>query len=252
MLGDGHRRKGAHAAHEGRLVGRSSHQDTARHAAGPKDTLGKLPQFATAFADQGNDHDICRNPARKPRKERGFANAGPGKKTDSLAPHQRKKRIEDRNASRQSATQPAPCCSCRGRRAKRPGVRAPQQRPPVKWLPRRINHPANPAVIWCNLGLAEKLNAVINCHAVACGVRQDGAAVGEQPQDLSTSHTIAAVKHDAIANCDTFQPPNLCQATAGFHDATDTTHGDRPGDFGKQSIKNSGHGILPLFAAYRF
>jgi hypothetical protein len=131
-------------------------------------------------------------------------------------------------------------------------VRAPQQWPPVKWLTRRIDHPANPAVIRCDLSLAQKLNAVIDCHAVACGIRQDGAAVWKQPQDLSTSNAVAAVNQDTVADCDTVQPPNLCQATAGFRDATDAAHRDRPGDFGKETIKNSGHGILPLFAAYRF
>ena len=66
----------------------------------------------------------------------------------------------------------------------------PQKGPTVQRLARRINNPADPAVIRCDLGLAQKLDPVTDRHPVARGIRQDRTAPRSQPQNLAPGHAV--------------------------------------------------------------
>ncbi len=248
MLGHRHRRQGAGPPLQGRLVrGRRDH-DRARHALGAKHAFGEFAQFAPAFADQGDDDDLCLDPAGKAGQKRGFADARACEKPDPLAPDQGQQRVEDGGTGGKPFPEPPPQ-GRRGRRAAQgPRDRTAQQGPPVQGAPGGIDNAADPAVIRRDLGPAQKLHPVADRHAVARSVGQDRAGARVKPQHLALSHTVAAVDADPVAQRGRLKPGHLHQAAARLDHLAQPPHGRRSGDFRQKTVEKSSHGILPLFA----
>ena len=252
MFGHRHRGQGAGPAHQRRLVRRGGHHDAARHAGRAKHPFREFAQFAAAFADQGDHHDIGLNPTREPGQKRRFANARPRKQPDPLPPDQRQQRVEHGNASVQPIPQATARCGGGRGRAQGAGPRAAKQRTTVQRLTRRVDDAADPAVIRGDLGPAQQLDPVGNRHAVAGGIRQHRTASRRQAQHLAPCDPVAAVDQDPVTDGSPVQPRHLGKAASGFAYPANPRDRGGLGDFGKKTIKHTGHGILPLFALNRF
>ena len=92
----------------------------------------------------------------------------------------------------------------------------------------------------------------MDCHAVAGRIGQDRAATRQQPQHLAPRGTVAAVNQHLVADGCTVKTRHLGKAAARFHHPADLRDRGGVGNLGKKAVKNSGHGILPLFALNRF
>ena len=110
-------------------------------------------------------------------------------------------------------------------------MRSAQQGSAIEGLPGRVDDPPDPAVVRRNFGLAQKLNPVIDGHAVARGIGQHAGASGNQTQDFSSRSAVAAVDQHPITDGRGFQPRHIDQPAAGFHDPADPSHGCARGDF---------------------
>jgi hypothetical protein len=60
------------------------------------------------------------------------------------------------------------------------------------------------------------------------------------------------VEKDTIADRCRLQACHLGQPAPGFHHPTDPPNRSTAGNFRQQTIENTGHRILPLFALNRF
>lgn len=176
MLGHGHRREEAAFAHQRGLIRGCSHDDRARHPLRPKHLIGEFPELATAFAHQRDHCHIRLHPAREPRHERGFSDAGAREKPDPLPPDQWQQRIEHRYPGREPRAKAAPIRGVGRAGDHRPSLWPRQQGASVQRPAQRVDDPAQPGGIGGKAGLSDQLDPAADGKAAGLAFGQDQGA----------------------------------------------------------------------------
>jgi hypothetical protein len=169
-----------------------------------------------------------------------------------LSTHKRKQRVKDCDPGLEPPTKTATagCGWCRGSQSAR--ASAPQKWTTVQRLTGRVDHPANPAVVWRDFCFAQELHPVANCHAVTRGIRKDRTAFRSKAKYLSPRRAITAVKEHPITKGCRVKSHHLGKSAPSFHDPAHPSQGRTSCDFGKKTIEKPCHEILPLFALNSF
>ena len=250
MFGHRHRSPGTAAPDQGGLVRGRGDDDGAPHPFGPQDPLDKFAQFAAAFADQRDDDDIGGNPARELAKKGGFSDPGAGKKPDPLTAHHGQKRVKDRNAGLQAFAQTTARGRSRSRSQQGPHPWPLENNPPVQGVTKGIYHPADPAVVRRDPGLADQPDQRTHRQTLGHLIGQHGDGIGTQGHHLAAQF---GTDHNPVA-----ETGHILQPAHNHRAAPDLGHPAHPDflcdrrDFRQQCIKNTRHGILPSFSRNPF
>ena len=182
--------------HKRRLIrGRGDH-DRMGQPLFAEDIFDKIAQFAPAFTNQGDHHDVGLHLLCKPPHQAGFPDTRPGEKPKPLAPHDWKNRIEHRHSSFESPAHGPPRRRRRRAGLERAWFRPTQQRRTIQRHPIRIDNPPDPRVGWCDPGLMTQGNPIADRNPVRRGVGQYGQLFPVKLDDL-------AGEQGAIAQPDT-------------------------------------------------
>ena len=225
MLCHGHRRPGAAAAGQRRLVRCGGDDDRPRQPLGPQRFLDELTQLAPAFTDQRNHRHVRFEAFGEMAQKAGFPDAGPGEQSDPLSVHDREEGVEDAHPRLQPP--PEGCARTGGRRvpADRPRRRAAGERATVQRHPVWVDHAPDPAVVRGQIDRPQQGHGIADAHPVRHGVGQHQHLVAADLQHLTAQRAMPHPQFQPVAQKGgPAQPADMQHARFGPGDAADLAH----------------------------